>query len=88
VGKQPEDEGKQHVQELELCDPDGKVLLTVATEPFEMSLPIHRGNLNFATFPLTRLGQYLVKLYLREIKEGEEKKEFASYPLNIKKPLA
>jgi hypothetical protein len=84
--QQPEDKGKRYIQELELCAPDGGILLTGGTEPFEMILPTHRMNAPFLTFPLPQLGQYLLKAYLREEKEGAERKEVASYPLNIKKP--
>jgi hypothetical protein len=84
--EQPEDSGKQYVQEIELCDPDGNILLTGSSEPFKMSLLTHRLNATFNTFPLTQFGQYLLKAYLREDKEGKERTEVASYPRTIKKP--
>jgi len=84
--KQAQDEGKHYVQEIEFCDPDGTVILTGVSQ-FEISLPIHRVIAELAFFPVRQSGSYTLKLYLREDKQGEEKKLIASFPLTITKKV-
>lgn len=77
-------DGKQYEQKIELCGPDGKILVT-STSQFTMSLSSHRINARFNSFPVGHFGQYALKLFLRENREEEERVEVASFPLTVKK---
>jgi hypothetical protein len=82
--QQSGDEEKSYEQRVELCGPEGKVL-TSATSQMKISSASHRVIAFFTGFPVGQFGQHTLKLYLREDKEGEERKEVASFPLTVKK---
>jgi hypothetical protein len=85
--KQPGEEGKRFAQEIELRGPDGSSTVS-ATSQFEMAdQSYHRVTSFFPSFPIWQSGWHALKLYLREDKEGEEKREVASFPLNIIRSL-
>jgi hypothetical protein len=85
--KQPDEEGKRFAQEIDLCGPDGNIIVS-ATSQFEMTdQSYHRVPTFFPSFPIWQFGWHTLKLYLREDKEGEEKREVASFPLNIIRSL-
>ena len=82
--KQPEDEGKRYEMEFSLCAPDGTVLIA-GTSQFEMNALSHRVSSELSYFPIKQSGLYAFKLYLREDKQGEEKKLIATFPITAAK---
>lgn len=80
--RQPGEEGKRFEQEIELCGPDGEVI-TSRTSQFEMIHAFYRVTSVFVGFPVGQFGPYTLKLYLREDKDGEEKREVGSFPLSV-----
>ena len=85
--KQPGDEGKRYEQQIELTGPDGGIVVSASSQ-FEMTAPAHRILSIFPGFPVGQFGEYMLRLYLREEKESEEKKEVASFPLTVKRSTA
>jgi hypothetical protein len=85
--KQPGEEGKRFAQEIELSGPDGSSIFS-ATSQFEMAdQSYHRVTSLFSSFPVWQSGWHTLKLYLSENKEGEERREVASFPLNVIRSL-
>jgi len=85
--KQPGDEGKRYEQQIELADPDEGIVVSASSQ-FELTAPAHRILAIFSGFPVGQFGEYMLRLYLREEKESEEKREVASFPLTVKRSTA
>lgn len=77
---QPEDNGRQYEQRVQLVLPNGNQVAEVAL-PFEMAAPLVRNVATIRGFPISQPGDCSLVLSLR--RAGGEWEEIAAFPLTV-----
>lgn len=79
--RQPEDEGRQYEQRVQLVSPSGRVLVE-GLQTFQMVTSSQRNRLRIDGFPVAEEGEHTLALSLRDA--GEETwRDIADYPLAV-----
>ena len=77
------DNDKEYVQDCQLIGPNGTVTIQ-ASMPFRFAASTQRNIMSVAGFPLTSVGEHLLKLWLRAAGADEnERREIATFPMTI-----
>ncbi len=80
--REPSDERKKFEQRMSIVMPDGNENIN-GIIPLDMATRVFRATIKLNAFPVSQAGEYRLRLFIRDVSEGDKWRAVSEYPVMI-----